>query len=87
MAMNPDVQRKAQEELDKVVGQERLPSFADRSSLPYVEAVVKETLRWHPPAPIGIAHRAMEDSYYHGNIPLIIIFCLTPLNIHRLLYS
>ncbi|KAI0948586.1 hypothetical protein AcV7_009286 [Taiwanofungus camphoratus] len=65
MAMNPDVQRKAQEELDKVVGQERLPSFADRSSLPYVEAVVKETLRWHPPAPIGIAHRAMEDSYYH----------------------
>ena len=46
MAMYPDVQRKAQEELDRVVGTERLPTFEDRSELPYVNAIVKECLRY-----------------------------------------
>ncbi|EPS95741.1 hypothetical protein FOMPIDRAFT_1053918 [Fomitopsis schrenkii] len=64
MAMNPDVRRKAQAELDAVVGRNRLPTFGDRDELPYVEAILKETIRWHPPNPIGIAHGAMEDGYY-----------------------
>ena len=66
MAMNPGVQKKVQEELDAVVGRNRLPTFGDREALRYVDAVLKETIRWHPPVPIGIAHRAMEDEYYDG---------------------
>ena len=42
----PDVHKKAQEELSRVVGNDRLPTFADRASLPYIECIVKETLRW-----------------------------------------
>ena len=53
MVLNPDVQRKAQRELDQVVGPHRLPDFADQPSLPYVDAIVKETLRWNPVVPLG----------------------------------
>lgn len=42
---NPDVQRRAQEEIDRVVGTDRLPSFEDKQDLPYIEAVYKECLR------------------------------------------
>jgi cytochrome P450 len=53
MAMHPDIQRKAQAEIDAVVGQDRLPDFSDRAKLPYVNAIVKETLRWHTISPLG----------------------------------
>ena len=53
MVLNPDVQRKAQRELDQVVGPHRLPDFSDQPSLPYVDAIVKETLRWNPVVPRG----------------------------------
>lgn len=45
MVMNPEVIKKAQEEIDRVVGHDRLPSFSDRPNLPYVEALCKEVLR------------------------------------------
>jgi len=45
MLLNPDCQRKAQEEIDAVVGTERLPNFNDRDSLPYLECILKETHR------------------------------------------
>lgn len=45
MVLNPKVQARAHEELDRVVGQERLPTIEDRSALPYVNAIIKETLR------------------------------------------
>jgi len=50
----PEVQKKAQAEIDAVVGKDRLPSFQDRSSLPYVGAVVKELYRWLPIVPLGV---------------------------------
>ena len=53
MALYPDVQKKAQAEIDALVGSNRLPDFEDRPSLPYINAVVKEGLRWHSAAPIG----------------------------------
>jgi cytochrome P450 len=53
MVLYPDVQRKAQEEIDRVVGPDRLPDHNDRESLPYIEAVVKETMRWQPITPLG----------------------------------
>lgn len=45
MSLYPEVQRRAQEEIDRVVGKERLPNFQDRSSLPYVNALIDECLR------------------------------------------
>ena len=53
MLLHPEVQQRAQEELDLVIGNDRLPSIRDRESLPYMEAVFLECLRWHPIAPLG----------------------------------
>jgi len=53
MLLHPDIQKKAQDELDSVIGRERLPTFEDRLRLPFVDAVYKETLRWRPIAPLG----------------------------------
>ena len=50
----PSVQAKAQEELDRVVGHDRLPDFDDSPNLPYLNALIREVLRWHPAAPIGL---------------------------------
>jgi hypothetical protein len=54
MTLFPDMQKKAQAEIDAVVGPDRLPSFADRGSLPYTEALVKEVHRWNVVAPTGM---------------------------------
>ncbi|KAJ7229311.1 cytochrome P450 [Mycena haematopus] len=64
----PEVQRRAQTELDAVVGRSRMPTFADYDGLPYIRALIKETLRWAPMAPIGVPHRLMEDDYYDGHL-------------------
>jgi cytochrome P450 len=54
MTLYPDVQRKAQAEIDSVVGNSRLPDFSDQDALPYVQAVLKEVLRWHPVTPLSM---------------------------------
>ena len=51
MVLHPDVVRKAQAEIDAVVGMDRLPSFADRERLPYINALVLEVMRWHSITP------------------------------------
>ncbi|KAH9853240.1 cytochrome P450 [Lenzites betulinus] len=66
MAKYPDVQRRAQAELDAVVGPERLPGFDDKPSLPYIAAIIKECIRWRITLPLGIAHHSMEDDEYRG---------------------
>ena len=53
MLLSPDIQKKARDQLDSVLGRDRLPTFEDRPSLPYVDAVCKEVLRWHPVLPAG----------------------------------
>ena len=57
---HPEVQKKAQAELDEVVGHHRLPTFADYERLPYIRAVVKESLRWQCVDPLGVPRRVME---------------------------
>lgn len=52
MVLYPSVQEKARREVDQVVGSRR-PQFEDQASLPYVSALIKEVLRWAPPAPLG----------------------------------
>ncbi|KAI0350845.1 O-methylsterigmatocystin oxidoreductase [Trametes cingulata] len=66
MAQFPEAQKKAQAELDAVVGPDRLPDFSDRDSLPYVNALIKEVFRWHSIVPLGIWHRAIEEDEYKG---------------------
>lgn len=53
MLINPEVQCKAQSEIDKVVGSSRLPTFNDRDDLVYLDAVLKEVHRWNPVANLG----------------------------------
>ncbi|KAI6024110.1 cytochrome P450 [Pisolithus microcarpus] len=66
MVLQPDVQRKAQEEIDRVVGTDRLPDFGDRPNLPYVEAVLLETIRWIPVSALGFPHTTTADDTYNG---------------------
>ena len=66
MTLNPEIQEKAQEEIDRVIGTDRLPSAADRDDLPFSQAVTLETLRWHNVAPLGIPHRLIEDDVHEG---------------------
>ena len=53
MVENPHVWKRAQMEIDAVLGTERLPEFDDRPSLPYVDAIMRETLRWRPVIPMS----------------------------------
>lgn len=62
--MNPVAQDRAQEEIDRVVGTDRLPTFDDEPNL--VSAISKEVFRWQQVAPFAIPHRLMEDDVYNG---------------------
>ena len=53
MLLYPEVQAKAQAEIDSVIGNGRLPNFDDRASLPYVDAILRELVRWNPVVPLG----------------------------------
>ncbi|TFK64022.1 cytochrome P450 [Pluteus cervinus] len=66
MRLYPDVMKKAQAQIDTVVGRDRLPTFADRENLPYIRAIVKEVLRWRPVGPLGLPRRTTQDDYYNG---------------------
>ena len=66
MTTNLDAQRRGQAELDSVVGKDRLPDFSDRNSLPFINAIVKEALRWQVVSPLGVAHTSVEDDEYNG---------------------
>jgi len=55
MVLHPEVYKKAQAEIDRVVGETRLPDYEDRDSLPYLECILKGGCRWNPPAALGEA--------------------------------
>ncbi|KAE8719805.1 Cytochrome P450 78A3 [Hibiscus syriacus] len=62
MVLHPEIQAKAQTEIDSVVGNSRLVSDSDILHLPYLQAIVKETLRLHPPGPLlSWARLAIHD--------------------------
>ncbi len=82
MVQYPEIQKQAQAYIDVVTGKTRLPDFSDRNSLPYIEAILLEALRWHPIVPLGkytlsknfvrshcitaAPHRAIEEDEYNG---------------------
>ena len=54
MTLHPEYQLLAQKEIDSVAGPERLPDFGDKENLPFIKALIAETLRWNPVAPLGL---------------------------------
>ena len=81
MIAYPEVQKKCQEELDRVVGRSRMPTFKDKESLPYIRATLRELLRWRTPTPIGepspnmMSHTVLTSGrgtalYHAGGFPL-----------------
>ena len=82
MALYPEVQKRAQAEIDAIIGPNRLPNFHDRPSLPYINAVVKESSRWNSVLPLGrpfvtiiitiltsseaLPHMSIIDDEYNG---------------------
>lgn len=63
MVKNPRVWKRAQAEIDAVVGTDRLPEYEDRPSLPYVDAIVRETFRWIPVTPLGTSSGTESPTY------------------------
>jgi len=66
MMVFEDVQKKAQDELDLVVGPDRLPAVDDYPNLPYIRCCIKETLRWMPTVIMGVPHSVTKDDFYNG---------------------
>ncbi|KAF7310971.1 Cytochrome P450 [Mycena chlorophos] len=66
MALHPEIQAKAQQDLDDVLGGLRLPTFADRAQLPFIEWIINELLRWRPVTPLGLPHYTSEECSYAG---------------------
>lgn len=59
----PDVQRKAQESVDRITGGKRLPEFNDRDNMPYIDALRKECARFHPTVPFGIMYCILHRNW------------------------
>ncbi|RDX49051.1 cytochrome P450 [Lentinus brumalis] len=77
MGLWPSVQRKAQAELDSVIGHDRLPTHADFAQMPYLNALYLEILRWNQVVPLGVPHAILEDDIYEGYfIPKGSIVCV-----------
>ncbi|KAF8869404.1 cytochrome P450 [Infundibulicybe gibba] len=66
MAISPNIQQRAQNEIDSIIGNDCLPELGDWPSLPYVEAVYREVMRWCPVLPLGLPHTSTEDDVYRG---------------------
>ena len=66
MLKYPAVQARAHAELDEIVGRARPPTFADLPFLPYIRAMLKETVRWSSIIPFGVPHASSADDWYEG---------------------
>lgn len=66
VSLHPEVLERAHAELDAVVGPHRLPDFRDKDSLIYVNAIIKEAMRWHSVVPFGVPHATSADDEFRG---------------------
>lgn len=70
MLLHPEIQRSAQAEIDEALGPYCLPVLADRPRLPYIDALIKEILRWGTVSPMGLPHStAVDDEVFGYKIP------------------
>ncbi|KAI4728004.1 cytochrome P450 [Aureobasidium sp. EXF-10728] len=85
MVHHPEWLKKVQNEIDEQLGG-RMPSIEDFPKLPTLRACIKESMRWRPNVPTGVAHEAEQDDYYRGYfipkgiriLPLDYAFLLNP---------
>ena len=81
---HPEVLKKVKDELDTQIGKDRLVDEQDLSKLPYLQNVISETLRLHPPAPLLLPHSSSEDCTIGGyNVPKDTIILTNAWLIHR----
>ncbi|KAH6919314.1 cytochrome P450 [Coprinopsis sp. MPI-PUGE-AT-0042] len=66
LAQHPEAQRRAQEEIDSVIGPGQLLDFDDLARLPYLQALLKEVVRMWPVTPLAVPHATSEDDVYKG---------------------
>ncbi|KAG1877091.1 cytochrome P450 [Suillus tomentosus] len=66
MVLYPDVQARARAEIDQAVKHDKMPCLDDRASMPYLDAILHEVLRWYPIVPLGIPHATSNDDVYDG---------------------
>lgn len=66
LLLHPELQIRAQAELDEFLGRDRLPDFSDRAQLTFVNAICREVLRMYPVLPLALAHGVLEDDVYEG---------------------
>ncbi|XP_046556081.1 cytochrome P450 2C31-like [Haliotis rubra] len=66
LAEHPDIQNKLHSEIDDALGERQFPSVSDRSSLPYTDAVLHESMRHHTVVPSGLPHKALCDTKVGG---------------------
>ncbi|THU98674.1 cytochrome P450 [Dendrothele bispora CBS 962.96] len=66
VVQNPEILKKGQKAVDDAIGTDRLPDFGDQNSIPYVDALVKEALRWRPITPLAAPHSVIADDEYQG---------------------
>ncbi|ELU37963.1 cytochrome P450 domain-containing protein [Rhizoctonia solani AG-1 IA] len=69
MLLFPECQRKAQAEIDRVIGTGRLPTFEDKDRLPYIDNLINEVMRWQPVTPLGnlaVPHACTQDDVYRN---------------------
>ena len=66
MIAYPEVQKKAQAQIDEVVGADRSPNWQDYDQLPYIAQCVKEAMRWRPVTPLTFPHALAEDDWVDG---------------------
>lgn len=63
MIIHPEIQQRAHQEIDEQLKRERLPNFDDQDALPYVSAIIKESLRFQTITPLG-ERRTQVESFY-----------------------
>ncbi|CAH2105367.1 unnamed protein product [Euphydryas editha] len=84
LLLHPEVQDKIHEEIDRVVGRDRLPTLDDRQNMPYTEACIREIMRYETLVPLGVPHRAMKDSKMDGyDIPENTIVLFNYVSLHH----
>ncbi len=77
MTLFPEAQKRGQEEIDRVIGRDRLPDFEDRENLPYVDAIYKECLRYSSDKFVCCAHFSFSFYRWHQPLPLGVPHLLT----------
>ncbi|RUP45867.1 cytochrome P450 [Jimgerdemannia flammicorona] len=69
LANHPEMQARAHAELDAAIGRDRLPTLADQPNLPYIRAILRETLRYRPATGwLSIPHQSVQDDLYEGHL-------------------